>query len=178
LKLEGAFDLGASWMPDGRHFVVAGAKAGDKYGLYLIDPMNENARRLTSAEMWGDAYRPFTISPDGSLVAAMNAQQKAQLFALSGAAPVMVPGAEVGEIPISFSADGTQLYVARQNSIPLRVFRITLADGVRELWKEFAPSDAAGVYRIAPLLMTRDASAYAYGTLRNLSDLYVVEGLH
>ena len=59
-------------MPDGRRFVVAGAKAGDKYGLYVVDPTSESARRLTTAEMWGDAYRPFTISPDGSLVAAMN----------------------------------------------------------------------------------------------------------
>jgi Tol biopolymer transport system component len=177
LKLDGAFDLGAAWMPDGRHFVVAGARPGERYGLYLVDTTTEIVRQFTSGDMWGEAFRPFAISPDGSVVAAMNAKQQAQLYPLSGATPTAVNGVEAGEVPITFSPDGTQLYVARPTALPVRVFRITLATGQRELWKEFAALDPAGVYRIAPILMTRDAAAYAYGTLRNLSDVYVVDGL-
>jgi hypothetical protein len=40
------------------------------------------------------------------------------------------------------------------------------------------PSDPAGVYKIAPISMTREANAYAYNAFRSLSDLYVAEGLH
>ena len=52
-----------------------------------------------------------------------------------------------------------------------------LASGTRTLWREFSPADPAGVYRIAPVLVTSDGSAYAYNAMRALSDLYLVEGV-
>ena len=57
------------------------------------------------------------------------------------------------------------------------MFRINLATGARDLWKQFTPTDPAGVYKIAPICMTHDASSYAYDALRTTSDLYVAEGL-
>lgn len=176
LKIEGAFDLGAVWL-DSAHVFLAGAQKGDKYGIYLIDTASETAKRVTTADVSGDAFRPFAVSPDGSVVAAMNAQDQVTLYPVSGGPPVAVAGALGGEIPINFSPDGSQLYVARPSGVPVQVARITLASGLREIWRELTPSDAAGVYRIAPIVMTRDGSAYAYDTLRNLSDLYVVDGL-
>ena len=107
----------------------------------------------------------------------MNAQDQATLYSVNGAPPVPIAGAAKGEIPINFSADGALLYVARPSGVPVQIARITLATGAREIWRELAPSDAAGVYRIAPIVMTRDGAAFAYDTLRNLSDLYVVDGL-
>ena len=57
------------------------------------------------------------------------------------------------------------------------MYKVTIATGTRELWKEFASADPAGVYKIAPVFMTRDAATYAYNALRSTSDLYVSEGL-
>ena len=85
--------------------------------------------------------------------------------------------AQKGEIPITFSSDGAALYVYKPTALPAQVYRIELATGTRTLWKEFSPADPAGVYKIAPVIVTPDASAYAYNAMRMLSDLYVAENL-
>jgi hypothetical protein len=90
---------------------------------------------------------------------------------------VPVATSQKGEVPIQWSPDGSMLYVHQPSALPARIYRINLASGTRELWKQFTPTDPAGVYKIAPICMTRDASAYAYDALRTLSDLYVAEGL-
>ena len=59
----------------------------------------------------------------------------------------------------------------------MRVVRVDVVSGRRELWKEFAPSDPAGVVEIQAIELTPDASAYAYTYVRILSELYVAEGL-
>ena len=91
--------------------------------------------------------------------------------------PAPVAAAEKGEVPITFSSDGAMLYVYRPTVVPAQIVRITLATGAREPWKQFAPTDAGGVYKISPVFITPDASAYVYDALRTQSDLYVVEGL-
>ena len=54
---------------------------------------------------------------------------------------------------------------------------MTLATGARELWREFAPADPAGVYKIAPVLVTPNGDGWAYNAMRTLADLYVAEGM-
>jgi hypothetical protein len=61
-------------------------------------------------------------------------------------------------------------------SLLARVFRIDLTNGRRELWKELAPNDPAGVLRIGRVRLTPDGETYAYNYLRNLSELFLVEG--
>jgi serine/threonine protein kinase len=178
LKLEGAFDLGAVWMPDSRRVVVAGALPNKGYQLLLIDTLDENTKPVSPENIWGDAYRPFAVSPDGRYVAGMTSQQTIAIYAADGAAPpINVGGAEAGEVPIQWSSDAASLLVYRPTALPARVFRVNLATGARELWKEFTPTDPAGVYKIAPICVTADGGAYAYDALRMLSDLYVADGL-
>jgi len=107
----------------------------------------------------------------------MTKDETIALYAVDGSAATPVLSAEKGEVPIQWSADGTALFVYRPTAIPARVFKITLATGAREPWQIFMPADPAGVYKISPLLITPDASGYAYTAMRNLSDLYAVEGL-
>ena len=55
--------------------------------------------------------------------------------------------------------------------------RSTRTTGREELWREFFPADATGVNG---LIAFRNApnGAYAYSYFRNLSNLYLVEGLN
>ncbi|MEA2325919.1 MAG: eukaryotic-like serine/threonine-protein kinase [Thermoanaerobaculia bacterium] len=76
-----------------------------------------------------------------------------------------------------FKPDGAALYYYKPTFVPVQIIRGELATGARALWREFAPSDPAGVYKIAPVCMTPDASAYAYNANRMLTDLYVAENL-
>ena len=67
-------------------------------------------------------------------------------------------------------------YVHKQGTFPARITRVEVATGRREVWRELAPADPAGVTFVRPIL-TRDARAYVYTYHRYLSDLYLVSGL-
>ncbi|HSP35368.1 MAG TPA: serine/threonine-protein kinase [Thermoanaerobaculia bacterium] len=179
VKVAGSFDLGAEFLPDSKRFVIGGALPKENYRLLLIDTLDETVTPLSPENIWSpNTLRPFAVSGDGRTVAGMTAEQTIALYAVDGAvAPVAMPGVEKGEVPIEWTPDGSALYVYRPTALPAHVFKVNVTTGARELWKEFSPVDPAGVYKIAPVLMTRDAGGYAYNALRTTSDLYVAEGL-
>jgi serine/threonine protein kinase/Tol biopolymer transport system component len=179
LSIDGAFDNGAVWLPDSRHAIVAGVvkKQSDGYRLFVIDTLDETAKPISPEKIWGNGSRAFAVSPDGRRVAGMTAEQTIALYSIDGSTAVPLTGATKGEIPIQWSADGASLFVHDPTALPARVSRINLATGVREPWKEFMPPDPAGIYRIAPVLITPTGDAYAYNAMRVLSELYVAEGL-
>ena len=179
LKINGNFDVGAAqWFPDSKRVVVGGAVPDHGYQLWVIDTLDETSNAITPENIWEGTIRPLAVSPDSRIVAGMTAQQTIALYDVKGAAPpVAVSAAQPGEVPITFSADGASLYVYKPTALPAQITRIDLATGARTLWKEFSPADPAGVYKIAPVVMTGDASAYAYNAMRMLSDLYVAENL-
>jgi len=64
-----------------------------------------------------------------------------------------------------------------QRSWTLRVLRVDLNTGKRQLFKEVEPPDRSGILALGPIHVTPDGKTYVYGFTRRLSDLYVVEGL-
>ena len=177
LKVEGAFDRGAVWLPDNHSVIIAGALKDHGYALHLIDTLDESEKTISPENIWGDAFRPFAISPDARFVAGMTKDETIAIYRLGGGDPVALSGAQKGEVPIQWSADGSSLFIYRPTALPAQVFRININSGARDLLKQFSPTDPAGVYKIAPICMTHDASSYAYNALRTISDLYVAEGL-
>ncbi len=62
--------------------------------------------------------------------------------------------------------------------VPPRIERFELATGRKELWKTLAPPDAAGVFYVGPVLVTRDGRFWAYSVNRTtLSELWQLTGL-
>ena len=178
LKLDGAFDPGAVWLPDSRRVVVAGALPQKGYQLLLVDTLDETVKPISPENISGEAFRPFAVSPDGRYAAGMTVQHTIALYSIDGsAAPVNVAGVDAGEVPIQWSADAASLFVYRPTTLPAQVYRVNLATGARELWKQFTPTDPAGVYKITPICIAPDGASYAYDALRILSDLYVADGL-
>src|SRR5262249_4850032 len=118
----------------------------------------------------------FAVSPDGAFVAACDAETLS-LYPVAGGAPRKVPGAEKGERPIVWSADGRSLLVYRPGVPPARIHRLDLASEQSELWKEIVPAAAAGIEQVYPILVTPDSRGYVYSYQQRSSDLYVVEGL-
>jgi Tol biopolymer transport system component len=181
LKITGSFGNGAAWLPDSKRVVVGGVDGKGDYRLWVIDTLDENKKPISPENIsdGGGTVRAFAVSPDGARVAGLNAENKIVLYPVEGTdPPIAIQSAEAGEIPMQWSADGASLFVYRPTTLPAQVFRIDVATGARTLWKEFTPADPAGVYRIAPVLVTPDGSAYAYNALRTLNDLYVGVGLN
>lgn len=179
LQIEGSFDLGADWLPDSRRAVIAGAQPNGQYRLLLVNTELETVTALSPENIAGAGVaRPFAVSPDGRYVAGLNRAEMIVLYPLDGSQrATTVRGVRKGEIPIQWSSDGRSLYVYDPTALPARVVRVTMSDGSRDQWREFAPADPAGVYRVSPVLITPGGNAYAYNALQTLNDLYVAEGL-
>ncbi|MFZ0277836.1 MAG: hypothetical protein WA254_22275 [Candidatus Sulfotelmatobacter sp.] len=47
-------------------------------------------------------------------------------------------------------------------TVPTRIFRVDIATGKHELWKEIAPADPAGVQSIVSANLSADGKSYAY----------------
>jgi hypothetical protein len=166
----------ATWMPDGRSILFAGSESGHGLRLWVQSVEGGKPRPITPEGITA-ALPGFAVSADGKFVAAIGPERKAMLFPLDGSSPRPLPGLEAGEYPLRFTPDGHTLYVWRRGDVPVRVFRVDVETGRRELWKELLPADPAGVERISNVLVTPDGKGYAYCYARLLSDLFVVEGL-
>jgi len=174
LPREGLVAQWADWLPDGKQILVTASEAGRGSRLYLWDLSGGKPRAISP-----EGYRSFgrAVSPDGKLVAVRGPDQRLYLYPLAGGEPSAIPGLTPEDTPTTWSADGRSLYVYRRRELPAKVYRLDLATGRKELWRELMPFDAAGVRAISPPLVTPDGKSYAYAYVRTLSDLYLVEGL-
>ncbi len=174
LPREGLVVQSAFWLPDGKQILVTASEPGHGSRLYLWDLSGGKPRAISP-----EGYRSFprAVSPDGKLVAVRGPDQRLYLYPLAGGEPSAIAGLTPEDTPTTWSADGRFLYVYRRRDLPAKVYRLDIATGRKELWRELMPFDAAGVRSISPPLVTPDGKSYAYAYIRTLSDLYLVEGL-
>jgi eukaryotic-like serine/threonine-protein kinase len=161
----------ANWLPDGRRIVFVGAERGRPQRTWVQDP-----RRGLPSAITPEGATGVRTSPDGRWLAAVTPDSTLVLFPLQGGVPrplaKLAPRREtVGE----WSADGRTLFVGGWG-VPLDVFAIDVQSGRRRLWKTFGVPDPAGV-GMSGFTVTRDGRSYAYGYIRTLDELYLVEGL-
>jgi hypothetical protein len=86
--------------------------------------------------------------------------------------------ASIPNVTLPLSAlTGRYAIGAEQLGVPLKLYRYDLVTGEKKPWRELVPADRAGVYIANLFDITPDARWYAYSYVRDLSDLYLVEGL-
>ena len=165
--------LGGQWFPDGKRYLFAGTEP--KHGVkFYVQDLNSDAPKAITAE--GVNPTQFALSHNGEFVAGLGSDQKMYLYPTAGGEPRAVPGVEVGERPVGWTADDRSLFVYRYAEMPARLFQLDLATGKRSLWKQIMPPDAAGVDHIGGILLSADQKSYVYSYYPNLSNLYLVEG--
>jgi hypothetical protein len=164
----------ADWTPDGKQIVFSANEAGRGIRIYVRDFAGGKARPVSP-----EGYRMFRhgVSPDGRVVVATGPDQKIYLYPLAGGEPTPLPGSRPGDIPNRWTPDGRALYIHRRDEMPAKVYLLDVTTGRKELWKELIPVDAAGVSQVSIVLPSADGRSCVYSYLRQLSDLYVVEGL-
>ena len=167
----------AQWFPDGRRILVAGREdASSPMRALVVDAATGQSRPLTEPGVLLDplVFRSGKhVSPDGKLVL-VHRQDGLFVYAADGGTAHAVPGVGESDEPIGWSADG-RVFV-RDRGSPERVWRLDLATGHRELWREVSPPDAAGSKMLRILVTSRgDAYVYHYGT--TLSELFLADGL-
>jgi hypothetical protein len=165
-----------AWFPDGQHVIYSGAKHGEAARLFVQDLSGGSGVAITSPG--AGPIGEFCVSLDGRQVVGVGPDQQLWVYPVSGGEARRVAGTTPGDLPIRFLADGRTLLLFRRSDIPIKVSRIDLTSGKRELWREMAPGDLAGAESyFSRVLVTPDGKSYAYGHDRLLSELYLVDGL-
>ncbi len=164
----------AAFLPDGKRIAFNGREAG-KPARVFVQSLDGGAARPVTPE--GVIAR--LISPDGKSLLTETAGQGFGLAPLDGGGPsVPIRGLEPTDDPLRWAADGRSLFFSSSKDFfPARVYRLDLATGRRELWKEFMPSDPTGLTNIGPSAISADGKTILFGYSHTLSDLYVAEGL-
>ena len=160
----------ARWFPDGHRLLVGAWLTGREGRLYVLDTQSGGLRAVTP-EMTGVG----AVSPDGKWIATIG-DDGHFLYPVDGGERRPLPGLELDEWPMQWSADGASLYVRREGELPMRILKVDVQTGRKETWKELMPSDRAGVVWMDPLV-TPDGRGYVYTYKRLLTDLYLAEGL-
>ena len=166
-----------SWFPDGRRVLIYGNETSRPPRLYVQD-IEVGSPKAITPEGVGLGFGGSIISPDGQWIAAPDVEQMLSLYPVTGEGkPRRVPGTQPREWVARWSGDGRMLYVGSRGRIPLSIFKVEVATGRRQLWREVAPPDPAGLAALMAFHVTPDEKAYAYSYARILSELYLVEGL-
>jgi Tol biopolymer transport system component len=162
-----------AWFPDSRRVAYTAAVRGVRR-VYLQD-IGGTPRPATPEGTSLEA-----LSPDGArlLVGGWPGQVERSyaLFPVDGESPQPVRSLTRGDLVWGFATGGKAVYLSTVKDRS-RIYRLDLASGRRELWKELHPSDPAGIRILRRLRITPDGKSIAYGLVRTASELYLVEGL-
>jgi hypothetical protein len=117
------------------------------------------------------------VSPDGQFIFRADDAGQFAVYPISGGTARPIPGISPGFIPVQWSADNSFVYGYRPGQVPTEVYRINLRGGEMTLIQELQPETTMGVVAIAPVVLTRDASRFAYSYYQVFSVLYMISGL-
>src|SRR5262249_45115165 len=120
----------ATWVPGGRTFILSANEAGHGSRLYLA---NLDGQLLRTIGPEGTSYQANAVSADGLRVAATDPQGRLTIYQISDGTATTANGAQRDELPVGWSADGTELFLLAPG-VPARVVRLDPLTGVRSVW--------------------------------------------
>jgi Tol biopolymer transport system component len=167
--------------PDGQAIVFIGRAPGGQLRTYYQPLGGRDPIAITPEGIAGSGASHggvITLSPDGAFVVAPDASADAySIYPVHGGQPQRVKGVSTAEAVVGWSGDGKYLFTYRRGEVPARIYKVEIATGERQVFKQASPPDLAGVEDVTGMRITRDGRGYAYSYSTVLSDLYVVDGL-
>jgi eukaryotic-like serine/threonine-protein kinase len=174
ISAAGLVIRGAGWLPDGRHILATAREPGKRSRSYILDTEGSKPRPITP-----EGYRGILLFPDGAHLLSFGPDGGVYVSAIDGGGePRRIEGLSNQDALAGWTADG-RLYVRRGNAtrIPMHVDIVDLATGKSENLYDLIPSDSTGINALQGLRITANR-AYAYSYYRQLSNLFLVDGLH
>jgi eukaryotic-like serine/threonine-protein kinase len=161
----------ARFSPDGRSVLVCGHEP-------------EHASRCYVEEIAGG--KPRAVTPEGTTLGTLSPDARQILVHASGGGLVLYPtgggdgqpvaGTTPDDVAIRWSGDGGSFLACHGSDVPLRIERIALPAGKRELVRTVGPADLSGVTTVNNPFLAADEKSYAYVFSRTFSHLFLVEG--
>jgi dipeptidyl aminopeptidase/acylaminoacyl peptidase len=158
----------ASFFPDGRRILFTGVDAREDAAIrsYVQDIHTGEVRPLTE-----ELTVALRVSPNGKSVIALQPDRTYYIQPLDGGEAKPIPGLESGDEPIQWSDDGRAVYVIGPGEFATKIYRVDLANGRRQEWKDIDPPNKVGLVGLelnpGGILITPDGkvSVYTYWIL-------------
>jgi hypothetical protein len=161
-----------TWLPDSRRVIFNGTLKGGPVRLFVQGLGGGDPKPIGPPGLLGQA-----VSPDGRSVIAAAWGEALMRYSLEDGSPTPLKGVEQGERAIRWSADGHSLFVWSIDGLAAHVTAVDVATGHRKsLWR-LAPADPAGALPVYGVAVSSDGHSYAYSFTRDISDMYVIDGL-
>jgi Tol biopolymer transport system component len=160
----------AIWLPDGKHLLVTGREPGKQTRSYLTTMDSGLLTAVTPEGVQG-----FPTADGKEFIARQG--DFLMFYPVGGGQPRSIK-AKIPNLTFPLSGQlGRYVIGAEQPEVPLQLYRYDTVTGERKPWRELVPADRAGVYIANLFDITPDTRWYAYSYVRDLSDVYLVEGL-
>ena len=166
---------GGQFFADSKRIVFQGNEPGHGSRVYVMKLEGGQPHAITP-EGFGLALYAHAVSPDGTRIAVIGNDGIA-LVSAEGGDPQPVRGSEPGDAPLRWIKNGNALLVGQRGETSCPVWRVDLHAGTRTPWKTVSPADVAGVTGVSCPRLAADEQHYAFGYVRDLSDLFLVEHL-
>lgn len=163
----------AYWLPDGRHLLLAGNERGHAARFYLLDLDGGRPRPIAPEGTSTEA----AVSGDGRWISARSATGELTAFSIDGGPPRPIPGVRPNELVARWAPDGRAVFVYDPGRMPVALARVDVATGARQPLVDVPASNASPLFGVQYLFVTSDLTEYAYTTLHQDSELFVVDGL-
>jgi len=166
---------GGQFFLDSKRILFQGNESGHASRVFLMSIDSGQPQPLTP-EGYGLGAYPHAVSPDGKQIAIIGNDGIA-LVSPEGGDPRPVRGSQSHDTPLRWTKDGNALVVGQRGETSCPVWRLDIQTGVRTPWKTVSPADVAGVTGVSCPRLAADEQHYAFGYVRDLSDLFLVEHL-
>jgi hypothetical protein len=167
----------AGWHPDGQQVFVMGSTPGKARRLYLGHRTERKWSRIWDEAITMEWTDGPPIAPDGNRLVVRGPDCAVKMLDVTSGEVTPLAGFAREDEPIRFDDTGRALYVANMAHRHPRIDRLDLQTGERTPLREIRPSDPTGVIFTSPPVVTADGERHAYTLARQLTDLFLVEGL-
>jgi len=170
LKVDGVHFESLGWFPDSQRVVFTGNEAGHPVRTWTYDLDSDKATPLTA-----EGIRGTQVSPDSQWFVLAD-PHKLSLAPIGGGPPRTISPLQNGESVVRWSGDGHQLFLQQPEGETIKISRLDIATGHKELWQTLKVPEPGAEF-VGTLALSADGKACAFSFQHDLANLYLVKGL-
>jgi eukaryotic-like serine/threonine-protein kinase len=159
------------WFPDGQRILFEGNEPNRPVRTFVQDTNGRNRVPLTP-----EGIVASHVSPDQKY-ATLVAHGRLSLVPIRGGELNPIAKLEPGESVIQWSQDSRYLFLRKlRGPASITIDRLDVFSGGRAPWKELKTPDSVGV-QIGQVVITPNGNSYAYSFQRDISTLFLAQGI-